>query len=36
MWLTKRLSSDFKTIADFRRDSGAGIRNVFDREACSV
>ena len=24
MWLTGRLAPDFKTIADFRRDSGAG------------
>ena len=28
MWLTGRLSPDFKTIADFRRDNGKGIRNV--------
>lgn len=28
MWLTGRLSPDFKTIADFRRDNGPGIRNV--------
>lgn len=28
MWLTGRLAPDFKTIADFRRDNGAGIRNV--------
>lgn len=28
MWLTGRLAPDFKTIADFRRDSGKGIRNV--------
>ena len=27
MWLTGRLSPDFKTIADFRRDNGVGIRN---------
>jgi hypothetical protein len=27
MWLTGRLAPDFKTIADFRRDSGKGIRN---------
>jgi len=26
MWLTGRLAPDFKTIADFRRDNGAGIR----------
>jgi len=31
MWLTGRLAPDFKTIADFRRDSGAGIRNVCRR-----
>lgn len=28
MWLTGRLVPDFKTIADFRRDSGKGIRNA--------
>lgn len=28
MWLTGRLSPDFKTIADFRRDNGKAIRNV--------
>ncbi len=28
MWLTGRLTPDFKTIADFRRDNGAGIRNA--------
>jgi len=28
MWLIGRLSPDFKTIADFRRDNGPGIRNV--------
>jgi transposase len=28
MWLTGRLRPDFKTIADFRRDSGKAIRNV--------
>jgi transposase len=31
MWLTGRLAPDFKTIADFRRDSGTGIRNVCRR-----
>ena len=31
MWLTGRLSPDFKTIADFRRDGGAAIRNVCRR-----
>src|SRR5512137_409507 len=30
MWLTGRLTPDFKTIADFRRDNGKGIR-----QACS-
>lgn len=28
MWLTGRLAPDFKTIADFRRGNGVGIRNV--------
>ena len=28
MWLTGRLVPDHKTIADFRRDNGAGIRKV--------
>jgi transposase len=28
MWLTGRLAPDFKTIADFRRDSGVAIRKV--------
>jgi transposase len=28
MWLTGRLAPDFKTIADFRRENGVGIRNV--------
>lgn len=28
MWLTGRLTPDFKTIADFRRDSGRAIRAV--------
>src|SRR5437867_9415003 len=31
MWLTGRLVPDFKTIADFRRDNGTGIRNVCRR-----
>ena len=31
MWLTGRLSPDFKTIADFRRDNGVGIRNACRR-----
>ena len=28
MWLTGRLTPDFKTIADFRRDNGAAIRSA--------
>lgn len=28
MWLTERLTPDFKTIADFRRDNGKAIRQV--------
>ena len=28
MWLTQRLTPDFKTIADFRRDNGAAIRKA--------
>lgn len=28
MWLTERLTPDFKTIADFRKDNGPAIRNV--------
>src|ERR1700742_402081 len=28
MWLTGRLMPDFKAIADFRRDSGAAIRDA--------
>ncbi len=28
MWLTNRLAPDHKTIADFRRDTGAAIRKV--------
>ena len=31
IWLTGRLSPDFKTIADFRRDNGVGIRNACRR-----
>jgi hypothetical protein len=31
MWLTGRLAPDFKTVADFRRDNGAGIRNACRR-----
>lgn len=28
MWLTERLTPDFKTIADFRKDNGKAIRRV--------
>ena len=28
MWLTGRLTPDHKTIADFRKDSGRGIKQV--------
>ncbi len=28
IWLTGRLTPDFKTIADFRKDNGPAIRNV--------
>jgi transposase len=28
IWLTGRLSPDFKTIADFRKDNGAAIKKV--------
>ena len=28
MWLTGRLTPDFKTIADFRKDNGKAIRNA--------
>jgi hypothetical protein len=31
MWLTNRLTPDFKTIADFRKDNGPAIRNVCRR-----
>ncbi|MEK8085430.1 IS1182 family transposase [Aquabacterium sp. A3] len=31
MWLIGRLAPDFKTIADFRRENGKGIRNVCRR-----
>jgi transposase len=31
IWLTGRLSPDFKTIADFRKDNGLAIRNVCAR-----
>jgi len=33
MWLTGRLAPDFKTIADFRRDNGKGIRGCLVRRA---
>jgi transposase len=36
IWLTGRLSPDFKTIADFRKDNGLAIRRVCPRRtACS-
>lgn len=28
MWLTRRLTPDYKTIANFRKDNGKAIRNV--------
>jgi transposase len=28
MWLLERLKPDFKTIANFRKDNGKGIKNV--------
>ncbi len=28
MWLVERLSPDFRTIADFRKDNGKGIKNA--------
>jgi transposase len=31
MWLIGRLAPDFKTIADFRRNNGKGIRNICRR-----
>ena len=36
MWLLARLAPDFKTIADFRRDNGPGIKRVCARfvEVC--
>ena len=36
MWLLARLAPDHKTIADFRRDNGPGIKNVCARfvEVC--
>jgi transposase len=32
MWLAGRLAPDFKTIADFRKDNGAAIRAVNNRD----
>jgi len=29
IWLTGRLAPDFKTIADFRKDNGKGIKGIF-------
>ena len=34
MWLTGRLMPDFKTIADFRRDSGPAIRAAARSLSC--
>jgi transposase len=34
MWLTGRLAPDFKTIANFRKDNGAGIRQVCKAFVC--
>ena len=31
IWLTGRLSPDFKTIADFRKDNGSAIKKVFGK-----
>ena len=31
MWLSGRLTPDFKTIADFRKDNGPAIREVYCR-----
>jgi transposase len=31
MWLLRRLAPDHKTIADFRKDNGAGLRKVCAR-----
>jgi transposase len=36
MWLIGRLSPDFKTIADFRRDNGPAIRNCAGNSFCFV
>ena len=34
MWLTGRLAPDFKTIANFRKDNGRGIRQVCKEFFC--
>lgn len=34
MWLTGRLAPDFKTIANFRRDNGAGVRACAHSSCC--
>jgi len=36
IWLTGRLAPDFKTIADFRKDNGAAIRQVCRRSSSSA
>ena len=34
IWLTEQLAPDFKTIADFRKDNRAGLRNIRLRKFC--
>jgi len=29
LWLCRRLAPDFKTIADFRKENGKGLKNIF-------
>jgi transposase len=36
MWLTGRLTPDFKTIADFRKDNGAAIRSACRQFRCAL
>src|SRR5215813_12531375 len=36
MWLTGRLSPDFKTIADFRKDNGPAIRATCKQFVCTA
>ena len=35
MWLTGRLTPDFKTIADFRKDNGPAIRRTYSSSLCA-